>query len=490
MYGSRPKDGEFVLLGWEGMVMHDEVVLDCLIKGGSVVLPDRVSAADIGIQGGIIVDISPDIRTPSKRTIDAHGLFVMAGVVDAHVHLNEPGLSEWEGFESGSAALAAGGCTTFIDMPLNGLPPTVNVDAMNQKLERANAQGTHVDFALWGGLVPSNLDDLETLADAGVIGFKAFMSSPGDTGEGCFKEVDDIVLFEGMKILARKNKVLAVHAESEEIISALSEKYDGSAKRTVRDFLESRPLAVELDAVRRVLLFAERTECPLHLVHISSPQAVDIIWEAKRNGVDVTVETCPHYLIFTDDDVERLGPLAKCAPPIRGAREREGLWERIADGKIDWIASDHSPCPPYMKLGSEEDYFAVWGGIAGAQSMLELMFDEGFLTRGLPLPLLSRLLSEAPAKRLGLFPRKGRLAVGSDADIVLIHPNAPYVLQPEHLLYRHPQSVYTGRRFRCRVTLTMNRGKVVYGVEEGVGQSREGTWLRSMPEHARKRQFY
>jgi allantoinase len=471
------------------MNMQDESRLDYLIKGGSVVLPDRVTVADIGIKSGIIVDISLDIQTPSKQTIDAHGLFVMAGVIDAHVHLNEPGLGEWEGFETGSAALAAGGCTTFIDMPLNGLPPTVTVDAMNEKLEAAKAIGTHVDYALWGGLVPNNLEELEALADAGVIGFKAFMSSPGDTGEGCFKEVDDVALFEGMKIIARKNKVLAVHAESEEIIVALSEKFNDRKTRTVRDFMESRPLAAELDAVRRVLLYAERTDCPLHLVHISSPQAVDIIWEAKLNGVNVTVETCPHYLMFTDDDVEKIGALAKCAPPIRSVREREGLWGRIAEGEIDWIASDHSPCPPDMKLGSEEDYFAIWGGISGAQSTLELMFDEGYLTRGLPLPLLSRMLSEAPAKRFGLLPRKGRLAVGSDADIVLVNPDAPYVLKSEHLLYRHPQSVYEGRSFRCRVVLTMSRGKIVYTLDNGIGEERVGEWLQSTSEQVRKRQI-
>jgi allantoinase len=360
---------------------------------------------------------------------------------------------------------------------------------MNEKLEAAKAKGTHVDYALWGGLVPNNLEELEALADAGVVGFKAFMSSPGDTGEGCFKEVDDVALFEGMKIIARKNKVLAVHAESEEIIVALSEKFNNRKTRTVRDFLESRPLAAELDAVRRVLLYAERTECPLHLVHISSPQAVDIIWEAKLNGVNVTVETCPHYLMFTDDDVEKIGALAKCAPPIRSVREKEGLWGRIAEGKIDWIASDHSPCPPYMKAGSEEDYFSIWGGISGAQSTLELIFDEGHLTRGLPLPLLSRMLSEAPAKRFGLLPRKGKLAVGSDADIVLVNPDAPYVLQPEHLLYRHPQSVYTGRSFRCRVTLTMNRGKIVYSLDHGIEEEKVGEWLRSTSEPVRKRKI-
>lgn len=470
--------------------MQDQTKLDYLIKKGSVVLPDRVTVADIGIKNGIIVEIDTSISSPSNEVIDAQGLYVMTGVIDAHVHLNEPGLSEWEGFQSGSAALAAGGCTVYMDMPLYGHPPTVTVEELNRKLKAAEIAGSHIDFALWGGLVPSNLDDLEALADAGVIGFKAFMSSPGEAGEGCFKEVDDITLYEGMKIIAQKNKVLAVHAESEEMIAVLGERLQEQRGRTVRDFQESRPLSVELDAVQRVLSFAERTECPLHLVHISSPQAVDMIWEAKRNGVDVTVETCPHYLMFTDEDVERLGALAKCVPPIRGHKEKEGLWERLAEGKIDWIASDHSPCPPNMKIGSEEDYFAIWGGISGAQSMLTLMFDEGFLQRGIPLPLLSRLLSEAPARRFGLLPRKGKLAVGADADLVLINPDSPYVLQAEDLYYRHPLSVYTGRSFRSRVALTMSRGKIVYKLNEGVGAIRMGNWLRSKPDQHRKRHIY
>jgi len=468
--------------------MQEDSVLDCVIKGGKVVLRDRVQTADIAVRGGSIVQISPDIHAPSKQTIDARGLYAMAGVVDAHVHLNEPGLGEWEGFDTGSAALAAGGCTAFLDMPLNGIPPTVNAAALNRKLEAARAAGTRIDYGLWGGLVPDNLDDLETLADKGVIGFKAFMSDPGHTGQGCFRSVDDVALFEGMKVIAGKNKVLAVHAESEEVIAALSGKFSRRKTRTARDYAETRPLAAELDAVRRALLFAERTECPLHLVHLSSPQAVDIAWEAKANGANVTVETCPHYLTFTDEDAEALGPIAKCAPPIRGAREREGLWARLAEGKIDLVASDHSPCPPQMKASAGDDYFSAWGGVAGAQSMLELVFDEGYLKRGLPLPLLSKVLSEAPARRFGLFPRKGRLAVGSDADIVLVNPEAPYELTPDLLRYKHKISAYAGRTFRSRVVLTMSRGQTVYSIERGVAAAEgQGEWLRAAESGVRRR---
>lgn len=470
--------------------MRDGEMLDTLIRGGGVVLQNGVQAVDVGIKDGVIVALGPGLTTSARETIEAAGLLVMAGVVDAHVHLNEPGMGYWEGFSTGSAALAAGGCTTYFDMPLNGLPPTVTPEALRMKLDAAEAAGSRVDYALWGGLVPGNLDELEALADAGVIGFKAFMSDPGDTGEGCFKSVDDVVLFEGMSRIAGRNKVVAVHAESEEIISALSGKIRGRGGKTVRDFLATRPLAAELDAVRRVLLFAERTECPLHIVHISSPQAVDLIWEARMSGVDVTVETCPHYLVFAEDELEQLGPLGKCAPPFRGAREREGLWERLAEGKIDLIASDHSPCPPEMKLGAMSDYFAIWGGIAGAQSTLQLMIDEGYWKRGIPLHVLSKALSETPAKRFGLFPRKGRIAIGADADLVLVDPDSPNVLTAEKLRYRHKISVYAGREFRSDIGMTMSRGRIVYTREGGIVGRAEGEWLRVPPEAHRRRLAY
>lgn len=467
--------------------MRDGEMLDYLIRGGEVVLPDGVRIVDVGIKEGVIVAIAPDMMLAARETIDAGGLLVMAGVVDVHVHLNEPGMGYWEGFATGSAALAAGGCTTYYDMPLNGLPPTVTLAALQKKLDAANEAGSRVDYALWGGLVPGNIDELDALADAGVIGFKAFMSDPGDTGEGCFKGVDDVALFEGMSRIARRNKVLAVHAESEEVIAALSARIRGRGGKSVRDYLDSRPLAAELDAVRRVLLFAERTECSLHIVHISSPQAVDMIWEARMSGVDVTLETCPHYLVFSDDELAELGPLGKCAPPVRGAREREGLWERLAEGKIDLIASDHSPCPPEMKLGANSDYFAIWGGIAGAQSTLQLMIDEGHAKRGIPLPVLSKALSETPAKRFGLFPRKGRIAVGADADLVLVNPDSPNVLTQEKLRYRHKISVYSGREFRSDIGMTMSRGRIVYTKESGIVGRAEGQWLSVPPDSQRKR---
>ncbi|SFI35803.1 allantoinase [Paenibacillus sp. UNC496MF] len=436
---------------------------DLLVKGGTVVLRDRTAALDIAVKDGKIAAIAAGLPSDGAvRTLSAAGRHVFAGVVDAHVHLNEPGLGEWEGFATGSAALAAGGCTTFIDMPLNGLPPTVNKAALELKLAAARQSGVRVDYALWGGLVPGNLGDLAALAEAGVVGFKAFMSSPGDTGDGCFANVDDGELFAGMRAIAALNGILALHAESEPIVSRLAAGKQAAGETSMRDFLASRPPEAELEAVKLALEMASRTGCSLHFVHISTPEAIGLIGEAKRAGLDVTAETCPHYLVFADDDAARIGVHAKCAPPIRGSREREALWELLADGKIDFVASDHSPCPPAMKETADGNVFAAWGGIMGAQSTLEAIVTEGWLKRGIPLPVLSRALSAAPAERFGLAASKGAIAVGLDADLALVDLQAPYVLTADQLKYRHPRSAYEGFGFGCRVESTLLRGAVVY----------------------------
>lgn len=456
-----------------------EAQWDVIVAGGHVVLPDEVSMLDIGIRAGKIEIIAPHITGRAVKVIDASGKYVMPGVVDAHVHLDEPGHGSWEGFASGSHALAAGGCTTYVDMPLNGLPPTVHVDALKLKLDAARESGSAVDFALWGGLVPDNLDMLASLAAAGVVGFKAFMSSPGDTGEGCFRNVDEKILYEGMKRIASLNKVLALHAESESIVAALSAAKQESGRVTMRDYLDSRPPQAELEAVRTAVGMAAETGCALHIVHVSTPEAVDLLEQAKQSGVDVTIETCPHYLAFTDEDVIQLGALAKCSPPIRTKQDQEQLWERVASGRIDIIASDHSPCPPEMKVVEGNNYFEVWGGIAGAQSTLELMISEGWIKRGIPLPVLARAMSSRPAERFGLSDRKGTIAIGKDADLVLVDLSTPYVLKQEHLKYKHPYSVYTGYSFACQVSATLLRGEVVYSREAaGTIPQASGLWIK------------
>ncbi|MEC0227292.1 allantoinase AllB [Paenibacillus alba] len=452
-----------------------EDLFDLVIRKGTVVLIDDVSQLDIGIRNGKIAALGENLVYSEQTPVyDADNLLIVPGVVDAHVHFNEPALGHWEGFATGSASLAAGGCTTYIDMPLNGVPPTVRLGALERKLEAAEGSST-VDYALWGGLVPGNVGNLQELAEAGVIGFKAFMSCPGGEGEDIFAEVDDLTLLEGMKEIARLGLVLALHAESEEIVSKLAVQAQLEGKREPLDFVATRPIAAELEAVSRALYYAEQTGCKLHFVHISSAEAVQVIEEAKARGLDVTVETCPHYLVLTSADLDRLGPVAKCAPPLRTAEDQDRLWEAVIGGKLDMLASDHSPCPSSMKQG---DFFEAWGGISSAQSSLELMLDEGHLRRDVPLPLLARMLSTEPAKRFGLYPRKGEISLGADADLALVDMKLSYSLQASDLLYRHKHSPYVGKTFGCRVKATFLRGAQVYGLHEGVVGETEGAWLR------------
>ncbi|WP_340021936.1 allantoinase [Paenibacillus sp. FSL K6-1096] len=461
--------------------MKDEAY-ELIVRNGEVVLPGEVRRLDVGVKHGRIAALGEALQaSPDTRVMDAAGQYVLPGMIDMHVHFNEPALGHWEGFRSGSAALAAGGCTCYADMPLNGNPPTVNLEALRLKAEAA-AGNSAVDYLLWGGLVPGNLEELEGLAAAGVAGFKAFISNPGGEGEGRFREVDDDTLYQGMQRIAAAGGILALHAESEAITSVLGAAALRAGRSSARDFAASRPPEAELEAVSRALLYSERTGCPLHFVHISTAAALELIHQAKQRGLNVSAETCPHYLILDEDSMETLGPLAKCAPPLRSSGERERLWAALAAGRVDLIASDHSPCPPELKLAPELSFFEAWGGISGAQSSLELMFHEGVQVRGLPVTLISALLSGQPARRFGLEQRKGAIAVGLDADLVLLDPNAAYTLRAEDLLYRHRHSPYAGMTLSCKVTATLCRGKVVYTAGEGIVHGGGGEWLR--PAHS------
>lgn len=443
---------------------------DTVLKGGQVVLKDEVRKLDIGIRDGVIAALSEELNEPAAETIPAHGAFIVPGMIDTHVHLNEPGLETWEGIPTGTAALAAGGCTTCFDMPLNGLPPTTTVEALAMKTALAKDRA-NIDYAFWGGLVPGNLPQLAPLAEAGVVGYKAFLSAAGGKQEGAFREVDDVTLYEGMAEIARLGKILALHAESEQIVSALAAHKLQSGQTSASDYAASRPVYAEVEAVKRALFYGRETGCALHFVHISTPEAVEEIRLARLAGQDVTLETCPHYLLLTAEAMNEIGPLAKCAPPLRSEREKEGLWKALADGHIDMITSDHSPCPPEMKQSA--NWFEIWGGISGAQSSLELLLGEGHARRGLPLPLLCRLLAANPAARFGLHPRKGEIAVGADADLVLVE-FAPYRLEKSHLFDRHKQNPYAGRRMDCQVTRTFLRGRTVYDRKQGLACPAKG----------------
>jgi allantoinase len=415
---------------------------DLVIRGGHLVLGDRDEAGDVGIAEGTIAALGSNLDD-GVTEIDASGLHVLPGGLDAHLHFNEPGRTEWEGWATGSAALRAGGFTSCIEMPLNASPPTIDAAAFEQKREAAEASSL-VDFALWGGLVPGNLGQLEALHRLGVAGFKAFMC---DSGIEDFPYADTATLREGMRICAALGALVAVHAEDPSLLRA--------GRGGWREFVAARPAEAEWSAIERALEVAAETGCPVHVVHVSTPRGVELVAAARREGVDASCETCPHYLVLTADDIERLGGVAKCAPPLRTDADREGLWRQVADGTLGIVASDHSPSPPVMKR--RDDFFLVWGGISGCQSTLQLLLEHGWHERGLALPEVVSLVTAAPARRFRL-PAKGGLAVGADADLALADLDQAFDLRAEDLAYRHRQSPFLGLRHRGRIVRTLLRG--------------------------------
>jgi len=419
----------------------------------------RGDAADVGVTDGRIAALAPELGGGAGREIDARGLLVLPGLVDAHVHLNDPGREDWEGFATGTAALAAGGATTCIDMPLNSIPPTLDGASFDAKVEAASATA-QVDFALWGGLVPGAVDRLDELAARGVVGFKAFMS-PSGVAE--FEAADDLTLYEGMRRAARLGLPVAVHAESAAITTRLAARAVAGGRRAMRDYLDSRPVVAEVEAIARAIVLAREAGSSLHVVHVSTGRGVALVAEARAGGLDVTCETCPHYLLLTDEDAERIGAAAKCAPPLRPASEVEALWRALGDGSIDLVASDHSPSPPDLKR--DDDAFASWGGIAGCQTALPLLLGAA-AARGLPVERLVELLATAPARRFRL-PGKGALEVGADADVAIVDARARDPLHSAELRYRHPISPFLGHVPGGRVVRTLLRGADVGGHARG-----------------------
>jgi allantoinase len=426
---------------------------DILIRDATLVDAQGERRGDLAIADGKIAALGPQIDGSVRQTIEAANYFVLPGYIDAHVHLNEPGREHWEGFITGSAALAAGGCTCFVDMPLNSTPV---LDAASFAAKAARLEKhSRLDGALWGGLVPGNLDRMKELAGCGVIGFKAFMSN---SGMDDFPRSDHVTLREGMARAADLKLPVAVHAEDDEMTSRLAREAQASGASGIRDYLDSRPIEAELEAISVAVDLSRQTGCSLHVVHVSSAQGLQMIAEAAKAGVDVTAETCPHYLLLDEDDVSRLGAVAKCAPPLRSGPDKEFLWQALQDGLVNTIGSDHSPSPPELKTSA--NFFEVWGGIAGAQHNYPLFFEEALRRKCAP-SFIARLTALNVAKRFRL-PKKGDLRVGWDADLVLINPNSPHEIKAADLLTRHPLSAYVGRSTRVRVAMTIAGGQIVY----------------------------
>ena len=442
--------------------MYDLIIRACVVP--------TLETVDIAVTDGVIAQIAPEISGASRSEINARGLHVLPGVVDAHVHFNAPGREDWEGVTSGSSAFAAGGGTTFVDMPLNSSPVTTSAAAFDAKLAVMRRDSV-TDFALWGGLVPGNLEMLPSLAARGVVGFKAFMCN---SGLAEFGGVDDATLFEGMRVAAQLGLRIAVHAENDAIPALLAAQAQALSQTDARAYLNSRPIMAELEAIGRALLFAEETGCALHVVHISSARGVQMVAAAKAKGVNVTSETCPHYLVFCDDDLERLGAVLKSAPPVRSDLERDALWLEVLSGNVDVIGSDHSPAPPSMK--TDADFFKIWGGISGVQSTLPALLTHGHHSRGLALSSIAAMLSANPARRFGLE-QKGRLEVGFDADLALVRLDEDWTLT--EVLYKHAQSPYLGQGFKGRVVQTLLRGETVWDGQRVTSEAR-GRLVRPM----------
>ncbi len=426
---------------------------ELVIRGGTVVRPEGLLRADVAIEGGRIQAIGPELGGGAEE-IDARGLHVFPAVIDVHLHFNEPGRTEWEGAATGSRGLAAGGGAVFFDMPLNSTPCTVNAREFDRKRTALEAASI-TDFGLWGGLVPGNIGEMAELADRGVVGFKAFMC---DSGLPEFPRADDFTLFEGLAEAARLGLPVSVHAENHELTQGLSRKMAEQGRTSARDFLDSRPVVAEVEAIERATRLAGEAGAKLHIVHISSGRGVVAAAEAKARGVDVSIETCAHYLFFTEEDLERLGAIAKCAPPLRDAKQYDALWRTLLDGTIEIVASDHSPAPPSMKTGA---IMQAWGGIAGVQSTLAVLMEQGHFRRGLPLEQIARLTAATPAQRFRIA-HKGGLAPGNDADVTLVDLCGSYTLEARDLQQRHPISPYIGSTFRGVVQRTVRRGETIF----------------------------
>jgi allantoinase len=428
--------------------------------------------ADIAVSNGVVSAIGSEI-TDGAEAIDARGLVVLPGLVDAHVHFNEPGRASWEGWEAGTRGAARGGVTTVLEMPLNAHPPTTTAAAFDAKRAVASTKAL-VDFGLWGGLVPENLEHIEALHARGVVGFKAFMSHSGIDD---FPRVPDGVLAIGLKITARLGALVGVHAESQEQLDA-----HAAAQRADRlSWCRARPPQAEVEAIQRLLtcMRSAGTGVRAHVVHVSCAAGLAVVDAARRQGVAITAETCPHYLAFAEQDFERIGPALKCAPPIRDSATRDALWHALDAGLVDVIGSDHSPCPAADKHRGEGDIRLAWGGIAGIQATLPVLLTEGVRARGLSFERIAHLTATAPAQLFGLYPRKGALAVGADADLALVDPEREWTLEPDELETRSGVSAYLGRRFTGRVVRTIVRGRTVFVDNEITGSPGWGRFVHA-----------
>jgi allantoinase len=406
---------------------------------------DGPVAASIHIAGGLIESIQPFEHSAGAPDFDAGDLPVLPGLVDTHVHINEPGRTEWEGFRTATRAAAAGGVTTLVDMPLNSVPATTSVDGLRAKVAAAEGQ-CWVDVGFWGGVVPGNTREFEPLVREGVLGFKCFLT-PSGVDE--FPNVTEADLREALPELARLGSLLLVHAELPSLLGVLGGT--GDSPVLYRHYLHSRPRESENEAIALMIRLSRTFGARIHIVHLSSADALPLL----RQAPGVSVETCPHYLTFTAEDIADGATEFKCAPPIRERENRDRLWAALEDGAIHLVATDHSPCPPAMKSG---DFASAWGGVTSLQLSLAIMW-KNIQDRGIAPKRLVEWMSAAPARLAGLANRKGAIAPGFDADLVIWNPNAS---PPAELQHRHKLTPYRPHQFPGAVEATFLRGQKIY----------------------------
>jgi allantoinase len=432
---------------------RDPIRYDLVVRSRQTVLPEGTRPAAVAVSGPAIAAIAGYVEPlAAARDVDLGNLALLPGLVDTHVHVNEPGRTEWEGFTTATRAAAAGGVTTICDMPLNSLPPTVSVAALADKRAAAASQ-CWVDVAFWGGAVPGNRDQLRPLHQAGVAGFKCFLI---DSGVPEFAPLGAADLRSVLGSLAALDALLIVHAEDGAEVKAASGRDFGS-------FVASRPPVAERRAIEKVIGATAATGARAHIVHLSAAECVAMIAGAQAAGIRLTAETCPHYLYFAAEQVPDGATEFKCCPPIRNAVNREALWRGLEAGVIDCVVSDHSPCPPELKASASGDFGAAWGGIASLQLGLSVVWTVA-RRRGRTLDDVARWMATAPARLAGL-PAKGSLAVGCDADLVAFDPAETYVVDPARLLHRHPVTPYAGLTLTGRVRQAWLRGTALLDPE-------------------------
>ncbi|HEX8560869.1 MAG TPA: allantoinase AllB [Pyrinomonadaceae bacterium] len=453
---------------------------DLVIRGQRVITPESDGPAAVHVSGGRVAEVTAFDDVPAGcPVVEAGGGVVMPGLVDSHVHVNEPGRTRWEGFAPATAAAAAGGVTTVVDMPLNSVPPTTTPDALREKIEAARGQ-CRVDVAFWGGLVPGNLGLLTALQEGGVVGFKCFLI---DSGVQEFPHVSEGELHAAMFELTRLDATLIVHAELPGPVEAAAASGGAGDPRRYETFLRSRPRAAEDEAVALLVRLCRETGARVHVVHHSSADSLPLLREAKAAGLPFTAETCPHYLTFAAEDVPDGATEFKCCPPVRERENRERLWAALADGTLDMVVSDHSPCPPEMKRKPEGDFLKAWGGISSLQFRLPVVWTEAS-RRGHDFKDLARWLAREPARLAGLYGRKGAITPGRDADLVIFDPDADARVTPETNHHRHKLTPYDGMRLKGEVVATYLRGVKVYERGEFAPEPTGTLLLREPPPKA------